>query len=121
MRGKSFQVSKDSKHLTKVILVDNQSNHGIEEETARHRKKARGRKPFVIESRLVAPPGGWPEHAIWRQRYFRKFSEWHVHGRYRTESARDSAIAALVKQEESRKHFPYYDRMGRHEYRKADL
>lgn len=103
-------------------MADNQANHGIESDSYRARgsKKGGGRRPFVIETRLVPPPGGWPERSIWRQRFMRMLEQWHVYKRYKTESARDSAYAAVVKQEESKKHLPYADKMGTHEYRLRD-
>jgi hypothetical protein len=98
-------------------MPDNLNIHGIEDDTTRPHKKRGGRKPFVIESRLVPPPGGWPKDSIWRSRIFRDMGEWGVYGRYKTESARDEALAAVVKREDAKKHLPYYSRMGRHEYR----
>lgn len=103
-------------------MADNQSIHGVDSDSYRARgsKKGGGRKPFVLETRIIPPEGGWPRDSLWRRGFMRQLEKWHVHGRYKTESARDEAYAALVKKKEAAKNaFPYSKWMGTHEYRKV--
>ncbi len=73
--------------------MDNLSIKGIESDTPRHRgKKRRGRKPFVIEARLVR------DSKALRKALF-GLGNWWVWGRYKSAFRRDQAFAALVKKE----------------------
>lgn len=67
--------------------TDNLSIKGIEDDSCRpYRRKKSSRKKFGIQARFLSP-----------SRFLRG---WYTHGRYRTESARDDAYAALVKKTE---------------------
>ncbi len=81
-------------------MPDNLANFGIEDDTPRRRGKKRGRrKPFVLQARFVRGPDRRPSTGLtW---LFRSLEHWYTHSRYRTESARDQAYAALVKKAEN--------------------
>jgi len=93
--------------------MDNLNIKGIREDgpPARRGKKARGRKQFVIQSRYRPGPGYRPTGLGF---LFRRFEDWSTHSRYHTESARDEALAALVK----RARVSYMRHITRIEYRK---
>jgi hypothetical protein len=74
----------------KVETMDNLNIKGIEsDEPAKPRRsKKRGRKKFVVQFRF-------PSWAT------REPTPWYTHSRYHTESARDEAHAALVRNVEN--------------------
>lgn len=89
--------------------MDNLANKGIENDlpAGKLRFSPRGnrKKPWVIESCLRCPA-----KSVLRQLNLYGWSVW---GRYRTETARDQAYAALVKKERNALHW-----MAHWEYRK---
>ena len=85
---------------TAPLLPDNLDIFGIEDDAPRRRGKKRGgRKPFVLQARYVRGPKHRPSYGLtW---LFKSLEHWYTHSRYRTESARDQAYAALVKKAKS--------------------
>lgn len=94
--------------------MDNLNIRGIEDDKPRRRgKKRRGRKPFVLETRWVPGPN-YIENGL--KFLFERHEKWSTYSRYHTESARDSAYAALVKKET----VSHTSGWVRAEYRKRD-
>lgn len=93
--------------------MDNLAIKGLDDESpARRGKKRRGRKPFIIEARLVVDPET-SKHSIMRQL---GVGNWWAWGRYETAARRDQAYAALVRKAAATR----LPRWSHWEYRKSD-
>lgn len=94
--------------------MDNLSNKGLREDEPRRRgnRKKVGRKRFSIQSRYRPGPDYRPSGLGF---LFRHFEDWSTYHRYHTASARDVALAALVK----KANVSYMRHWTRVEYRKG--